>query len=134
MKVRVFDTIAKGYHAVSMPDLIFYLERNSFFPRREDVEAILRRCDHDANRMISYAEFCELTCVTEPGQREQPQPAEAEGEQNAEDNAAEGEGEDDEAMQEGEFNDRVDELDQTDEMRQGPSEQKNSAEKNQNSA
>ena len=124
MKVRAFDTIAKGYHAVSMPDLIFYLERNSFFPRREDVEAILRRCDHDANRMISYAEFCELTCVTEPGQRDQPQPAEAEGEYNAEDNAAEGS--DGEAQQEGEFNDRVDELEQTDEIRQGPSEQPSS--------
>jgi len=114
-----------------MPDLILYLERNSFFPRREDVEAILRRCDHDANRMISYAEFCDLTCVTEPGQREQPHPAEVEGEQNAEDNAAEGE--EGEAQEEGEFNDRVDNLDQTDAMRQGPSEQP-SAEKNQNSA
>ena len=70
VKTRAFDTIAKGYHAVMMPDLIFYLERNSFYPRREDVEAILRRCDHDANRMISYDEFCELTCIREAGQRE----------------------------------------------------------------
>ena len=27
VKVRVFDQIARGYHAVSMPDLISYLER-----------------------------------------------------------------------------------------------------------
>ena len=46
-----------------MPELIAYLEGNSFFPRREDVEAILRRCDHDGNRMISYAEFCEIAAV-----------------------------------------------------------------------
>lgn len=55
-----------------MSDLIFYLEKNTFFPRREDVEAILRRCDHDANRMISYAEFAELTCIEEPGERNNP--------------------------------------------------------------
>lgn len=65
VKVRVFDAIARGYHAITMPDLISYLERNSFFPRREDVEAILRRCDHDANRQISYAEFCELASIEE---------------------------------------------------------------------
>ena len=45
-----------------MPDLIFYLETNGFYPRREDVEAILRRMDHDANRQINYDEFCELAC------------------------------------------------------------------------
>lgn len=67
IKVRAFETIAKGYQSISMPDLIYYLERNSFFPRREDVEAILRRCDHDANRSISYAEFCELASLA-PGE------------------------------------------------------------------
>lgn len=66
VKVRVFDSIARGYHAIGMPDLISYLERNSFFPRREDIEAILRRCDHDANRQISYAEFCELASLDAP--------------------------------------------------------------------
>lgn len=65
IKVRVFDQIARGFHAISMPDLIFYLEKNGFYPRREDIEAILRRMDHDANRQISYDEFCELTCVQE---------------------------------------------------------------------
>ena len=70
MKARAFDTIARGYHCINMPDLISYLERNSFFPRREDVEAILRRCDHDANRQVSYAEFCEMTCIADPTARE----------------------------------------------------------------
>jgi len=57
-----------------MPDLISYLERNGFYPRREDIEAILRRMDHDANRQISYDEFCELTVVNErPPRQEQAQ-------------------------------------------------------------
>ena len=42
-----------------MPDLLYFLERNSFFARADDQEAILRRCDHDANRQISFGEFCE---------------------------------------------------------------------------
>ena len=63
-KVKVFDEIARGYHLIGMPELIAYLERNGFYPRREDIEAILRRMDHDANRMISYEEFCELTTAS----------------------------------------------------------------------
>ena len=63
--MRVFENLAKGYPTISMPDLIYFLERNRFFPRREDVEAILRRCDHDANRSISYAEFSELVGMEE---------------------------------------------------------------------
>ena len=51
-----------------MQELVLYLESNSFFPCKEDIEAILRRCDHDANREISYAEFCDMTSVQEPGQ------------------------------------------------------------------
>lgn len=61
IKVRTFNDISQGYHSICVPDLIRYLERNGFYPRREDIEAILRRVDHDANHMISYDEFCELT-------------------------------------------------------------------------
>lgn len=43
-----------------MSDLIFYLENNGFYPRTEDLEAILRRCDHDADRALSFEEFCEI--------------------------------------------------------------------------
>ena len=71
--MRAFDAIARGFHSISMPDLIFYLERNGFYPRREDIEAILRRMDHDANRQITYDEFCELTCVQEKPLRPVPQ-------------------------------------------------------------
>lgn len=69
LKTKVFDTIARGYHLIGMPELISYLEKNGFYPRREDIEAILRRMDHDANRMISYEEFCELASVSEPQRR-----------------------------------------------------------------
>lgn len=44
-----------------MQDLIMYLEQNGFHPRTEDLEAILRRCDHDADRALSFDEFCEVT-------------------------------------------------------------------------
>ena len=74
-----------------MPDLIFYLEKNGFYPRREDIEAILRRMDHDANRQISYDEFCELASVQEkplrpvaqePEAREEDAPGESKNESN----------------------------------------------------
>lgn len=47
-----------------MQDLIQYLEQNGFHPRTEDLEAILRRCDHDADRALSFDEFCEVTEVS----------------------------------------------------------------------
>lgn len=59
-KLKTFHTISRGQTAVSMSDLIYYLEQNGFHPRTEDLEAILRRCDHDADRYLSYEEFCEL--------------------------------------------------------------------------
>ena len=46
-----------------MEGLTAYLEKNGFYPCEEDLNAILRRCDHDANRMINFAEFCEMTGV-----------------------------------------------------------------------
>lgn len=51
-----------------MADLSSYLEDNGFYACEEDINAILRRCDHDANRLISFSEFCELTAITDPGQ------------------------------------------------------------------
>lgn len=88
VKARAFDTIARGYHCINMPDLISYLERNSFFPRREDVEAILRRCDHDANRQVSYTEFCEMTCIVDPNVREATAAASGNDEQKNDDGDA----------------------------------------------
>ena len=57
---KMFEQISRGFHSICMADLILFLERNGFYPRREDIEAILRRLDHDANKMLSYEEFCEV--------------------------------------------------------------------------
>lgn len=43
-----------------MSDFIYYLEKNGFYPRREDTESIIRRVDHDGDRHINYDEFSEL--------------------------------------------------------------------------
>jgi hypothetical protein len=45
--------------------LIEFLEGNHFYPKREDLEAILRRCNHDGNLMLNLEEFCEATSVNE---------------------------------------------------------------------
>ena len=59
--MKTFHEIGRGDTVISMSSLIIYLEKNGFHPRTEDLEAILRRCDHDADRLLSYDEFCELT-------------------------------------------------------------------------
>lgn len=33
-----------------------------FFAKQHELEAILRRCDHDADQTLSFDEFCELYC------------------------------------------------------------------------
>jgi len=45
-----------------------YLEKNGFYPRESDLEAILRRCDHSGDKEMSYTEFCEATEILIPGQ------------------------------------------------------------------
>ena len=60
-KLKTFHEISNGQTFISMSDLIQYMETNGFYPRTEDLEAILRRCDHDADRALSYEEFCEVT-------------------------------------------------------------------------
>ena len=149
MKVRVFDTIAKGYSAISMPDLISYLERNSFYPRREDIEAILRRCDHDANRQISYSEFCELASIDEASAAnaspEDQKAASASKDEAKNDEEPASPKEDGAAVadsgdaEDGGFNDRVEDVDAADDnLRRPPTEEEDSkqrsAQKNQSSA
>jgi Ca2+-binding EF-hand superfamily protein len=43
-----------------MEDLIQFLDQQGFYAKTEDLEAILRRCDHDADRAISFEEFAEI--------------------------------------------------------------------------
>ena len=66
-KYKTFHEMSRGQVTVNMATLIIYLEDNGFHPRTEDLEAILRRCDHDADRCISFEEFCELTELPEGG-------------------------------------------------------------------
>ncbi len=49
-KLKTFHEIGDGQVFISMPRLIRYLEQSGFHPRTEDVEAILRRCDHDSDQ------------------------------------------------------------------------------------
>ena len=56
----VFNQIAGGRLEIAMTDLIWFCERYGFFPNTEDLEAILRRCDHDADRCINFEEFVEI--------------------------------------------------------------------------
>jgi hypothetical protein len=49
VKVRSFDNISRGRSQIGVSDLSYFLERNGFYPRREDIEAILRRLDHNAD-------------------------------------------------------------------------------------
>lgn len=68
-KLKTFNEISRGQTFITMPDLIVYLENNGFHPRTSDIEAILRRCDHDADRAFSYEEFNEL--IDLPGEEEE---------------------------------------------------------------
>jgi len=49
IKVRTFNDISRGLSYIHVADLTRYLENNGFWPRAEDIEAILRRIDHDAD-------------------------------------------------------------------------------------
>lgn len=59
-RARAFNDISRGLTLINMSDLIQYCEQNGFYPRTDDLEAILRRCDHDADRALTFDEFCEL--------------------------------------------------------------------------
>ena len=66
IKVRAFDAIAHGRQQIRVFDLSLFLERNGFFARHSDIEAILRRIDHDGDQAICYEDFCELTTILDP--------------------------------------------------------------------
>lgn len=73
LKHKTFDDIARGCRNISMADLTIWAERNGYFMRSEDVEAILRRLDHDADRMISFEEYAELVNDAESGSEKSEQ-------------------------------------------------------------
>ena len=59
VKERSFVAISRGLQSAIISDLLDFLRQNGFYPPMEKTDAILRRCDHDGNRAISYDEFCE---------------------------------------------------------------------------
>ena len=56
---KLFQDIGRGYGDIQMRELIEFLAYHGFQPTTEDLEAILRRCDHDADRALSLEEFAE---------------------------------------------------------------------------
>lgn len=64
-KKKAFLQISNNEEDISLDSLINFLEGNGFLVRREDIEAILRRVDHNANQRINYEEFTEITSVNE---------------------------------------------------------------------
>ena len=63
-----------------------YLEDNRFYPRQNDIEAILRRVDHSGDQQLSFEEFSEVVEASPPANE-----AQAEAENNEEAQAEEGE-------------------------------------------
>jgi len=48
-----------------MKNLSSFLNQNGFKVDNDDLQIILRRCDHDKDGKISYAEFAELLDLPE---------------------------------------------------------------------
>lgn len=55
----LFMFMSNGQPTTRMTDFIWFCERYGFSPSTEDLEAILRRCDHDADRALGFDEFAD---------------------------------------------------------------------------
>lgn len=69
---KAFNDASRGLTFINMSDLIYYCEQNGFYPRTDDLEAILRRCDHDADRSLNFEEFCEIVELN-PSDQDDPE-------------------------------------------------------------
>ena len=65
VKDKVFAQVANKKNDIDLNDLISFLKSNNFEVKREDLEAILRRIDHEGNQMINLEEFIEATAINE---------------------------------------------------------------------
>jgi Ca2+-binding EF-hand superfamily protein len=65
LKSRFFNLISRDKVFITVDDQIAFLEYNGFRPTTEDLESILRRCDHSGDQLISYTEFSEMTAFVE---------------------------------------------------------------------
>jgi hypothetical protein len=58
---KEFENISGGsYYGISLFCIRLFCETNGFYPMQTDLDAILRRFDHNANQMLDYAEYYEL--------------------------------------------------------------------------
>lgn len=56
-----FKLISGRYSYITLQQLTQFLEaEGSYYPKQAELEAIMRRCDHDADRMLCFQEFAEL--------------------------------------------------------------------------
>lgn len=65
LKSKYFNVISRDKVFITVDDQIAFLEYNGFRPTTEDLESILRRCDHSGDQLLSYSEFSELTAFVE---------------------------------------------------------------------
>jgi Ca2+-binding EF-hand superfamily protein len=65
VKSRYFDLLSLGKAYITVDDLIYFLNKNGQRTATEDLEAILRRCDHTGDQTLNYTEFSEVTAYTD---------------------------------------------------------------------
>lgn len=65
LKSRYFNLISRDKSFITVDDQIAFLEYNGYRPTTNDLEAILRRCDHSGDQLLSYSEFSEMTAFVE---------------------------------------------------------------------
>lgn len=65
LKSSYFRLVARNKDFITIDDMIDFLVINGSRPTTEDLEAILRRCDHTGDQLLSYHEFSEMTAYTE---------------------------------------------------------------------
>ena len=54
-----------------MYDIVDFLQHHDYKPKTPELEALLRRCDHDSDRAFSFEEFCEITDFVDTGEEEE---------------------------------------------------------------
>lgn len=58
---KEFENISGGsYYGMSLFCIRLFCETNGFYPVQTDLDAILRRFDHNANQRLDYAEYYEM--------------------------------------------------------------------------
>ena len=57
--------ISQGKEFITVEDLDIYLRKHNMIPRKSDLEALLRRCDHEGKLRLNFLEFVEVTSCNE---------------------------------------------------------------------